>query len=113
MDESPGVDVFPGGLMKPEFLGPLHVVALISGVNAGPGNGEIIEDLHSFELDKSSAAKPCGDDVLAQLGMGPGGRTYGRGQGLAKDLRGKRLGFRLIKKFPRDTEDGPIFLELR
>jgi hypothetical protein len=109
MDESPGVDVFPSRLMKPEFLGPLHVVALISGVDAGPGNGEIIEDLHGFELDKPSAAKPSGDDVLAQLGMGSGGRTYGRGQGLAEDLRGKRLRFRLVKEFPRDTEDGPIF----
>ena len=90
----PALHVLVKGLGHVQLGGPLAVVALVVGGDAGLGHalGELIavHDLHRLELKEPGTGGVGGHQVLGQLGVGTGGGAVGgldllleHGQGLA------------------------------
>ena len=77
----PGLDVLPVGLGHGELRGPLAVVALVLRQDAGAadagGQLRAVHLLDGFQLKKPGPGEVGGDDVLGQLGVGPGGGAEG------------------------------------
>jgi len=85
MHQHPGVEVFVEGLLQLQFLGPLAVVGDIRRIDAGAAHGELIQDLDGLQFDEARAAEPARDDVLGELGVGPGGHAQRRRQASPED----------------------------
>ena len=77
----PGFDILGIGLGHGELGGPLAVVALVPGGDAGlvDALGQLlpVHDLDGFQLKEPGPGCVGGDDVLGQLGVGPGGGAIG------------------------------------
>ena len=77
----PGFDILLKGLGHSELGGPLAVIALIPGGDAGLvhalGQLLAVHDLHRFQLKEPGAGHIGGDDILRQLGVGTGGGPQG------------------------------------
>ena len=104
----PGLDVLGEGVGHRELGGPLAVVALVLGHDAGlvHAGGELlaVHDLDGLELEEARARHVGGHDVLRELGVGAGGRAKG---GL--DLLGKdRLGAALVDVGLAHAEDAGL-----
>ena len=86
---APGLHILLKGLLDIQLGGPLAVVALVLGQNAGTvdAGGQIgaVHLLDGLELKEPGAAEVAGDDVLRQLGVGTGGGAEGGLDGLAED----------------------------
>ena len=89
---APRLDVLLHGLGDGQLGGPLLVIALVHGQNAGTGyaGGQIgaVHLLDGFHLEEAGAGKVGGDDVLGQLAVGAGGRAEGGLDALAEDGQG-------------------------
>ena len=113
MHQGPGLDVLPGRLVQLEFLGPLHVVALVLHVDAGAGDLQLVQDLDGFQLDEPGAGEPRGDDVLRQLRMGSGGGAHRGPQPLPQERGAVRgIGHGAEEEALRDPEDRSTLLQL-
>jgi hypothetical protein len=114
VDQDPGGDVLPSGLLQPELLGPLHVVSLVGHVDAGPGNLQLVVDLDGLQLDEPGPGAPGGDDVPGELGVGARGGAHRGLEGLAEepgDVGGLRVG--AMEQGPGDAEQGVVPPQLR
>ena len=91
----PGLDVLGEGVGHRELGGPLAVVALVLGHDAGlvHAGGELlaVHDLDGLELEEARARHVGGHDVLRQLGVGAGRRAEGGLDLLGKDCFGAAL----------------------
>ena len=96
---APGLNVFVHSLGHGQLRGPLLVVALVIGQDAGAGHagGQVgaVHLLHGLYLKEAGPGEVGGDDVLSQLAVGTGGRPEGsldafaeNGQALAAGLVG-------------------------
>ena len=75
--------------MHLELLAPLDVVSDCLHVDAGPGNVEVVDDLHGLELEQPRTAKPRKDDVLRHLAVRTSCRTDGCRRWSAEELEGE------------------------
>ena len=86
---APGLDVLVHGLRHRQLRGPLLIVALVVGQNAGAGDagGQIgaVHLLDGLDLEEPCASHIGGDDVLSQLAVGAGGGTEGSFDALTED----------------------------
>ena len=86
---APCLDVLVHGLRHGQLGGPLLVVALVVGEDAGAGDagGQIgaVHLLDGLDLEEPGAGHIGGDDVLRQLAVGAGGGAEGRLDALAED----------------------------
>ena len=93
MAGEPRLDVLVKGLGHRQLGGPLAVVALVPGGDAGLvhalGQLLAVHDLDGFQLEEPCAAHIGGHDVLGQLGVGTGGGAVGAFDFLVKN--GQRL----------------------
>jgi len=82
----PGLDVLVEGLLDAQLGGPLDVVALVFGQDAGLGDGQVlsVQGLHGLELEEARSGVVGRQDVLGQLGVGAGRGAEGRLEVLAK-----------------------------
>ena len=105
----PGLDVLLIGLRHVEFRGPLAVITLVLRQDAGAvdtgGQLRAVHLLYSLQLKEPGSGEIGGDDILCQLGIGPGGRAKGRLNFFpAKDGEG------FLSRYVRavDAEDGTL-----
>ena len=93
MAGEPRLDVLVKGLGHRQLGGPLAVVALVPGGDAGLvhalGQLLAVHDLHGFQLKEPGTRRIGGHDVLGQLGVGAGGGAVGAFDLLVKN--GQRL----------------------
>ena len=86
---APRLDVLVHGLRHGELGGPLLIIALIVGEDAGAGDagGQIgaVHLLDGLDLEEPGAGHIGGDDVLGQLAVGTGGGSEGGLDALAED----------------------------
>ena len=113
MDEHPGADVLVVGLLHPQLLRPLDVVALVLHVDAGLGDLQLVQRLHGLQLDEARTTEPGDDDVLGHLRVGAGGDAEGVVQQLAV-LAGLQAAVRRRReeRGPWDSEDRAAVVEL-
>ena len=86
---APRLDVLVHGLRHGQLGGPLLIIALIVGEDAGAGDagGQIgaVHLLDGLDLEEPGAGHVGGDDVLGQLAVGTGGGSEGGLDALAED----------------------------
>ena len=89
---APGLDVLVHCLGNGQLGGPLLVVALVIGQNAGTGHtgGQIgaVHLLNGLDLEEPGAGHVGGDDVLGQLAVGACGGAEGSFNALAENGQG-------------------------
>ena len=99
LERAPRLDVLVLRLRHGQLGGPLLIVALVGGEDAGAGNagGKLgaVHLLHGLDLKEAGPGEVGGDDVLSQLAVGTGGGPEGsldafaeNGQALAAGLVG-------------------------
>ena len=81
LQSAPGLDILVHGLRNGQLSGPLLVVALVVGQDAGTGHtgGQLgaVHLLHGLDLEETGTGHVGGDNVLGQLAVGTGGGTEG------------------------------------
>ena len=89
LQSAPGLDILVHGLGNGQLRGPLLVIALVVGQDAGAGHtGGQISAVHLLDglyLEEPGAGRIGGDDVLGQLAVGTGGGAEGGLDALAED----------------------------
>ena len=89
LQSAPGLDILVHGLGHGQLRGPLLVIALVVGQDAGAGHtgGQIsaVHLLNGLYLEEPGAGRIGGDDVLGQLAVGTGGGAEGGLDALAED----------------------------
>ena len=105
LERAPGLDVLVLRLRHGQLGGPLLIVALVGGEDAGTGHagGKLgaVHLLYGLDLEEARAGEVGGDDVLRELAVGAGGGAEGRFDALTED--GQALARGLI--FLVDAED--------
>ena len=84
-DHHPGFHVLDQGLLHPQFLAPLDVVADGLHVDAGTGYLQAVEHLDRLQFKEPRPSQPGQHDVLGHLAVGSGGRTHRGGAGTAQE----------------------------
>ena len=113
MDGEPGLQILVIGLLKRVLGGPFHVVAFVTGVDAGLGDLQMVHDLDSLEFHEPAADHIGTDDVLGELRMRTCRRSQRSGALLSEDLNGM-LSVRLEEILLVDPENAAVvavFLE--
>ena len=105
LERAPGLDVFILRLGHGQLGGPLLIVALVHGKDAGArhAGGQLlpVHLLHGFDLKEARTGKVGGNDVLRELAVWPGGGAKGRFDLLTEDRQ--RLARGMIRLV--DAED--------
>ena len=73
LDEHGPRNVFAQRVLNSQFLRPFDVVADIGHVDARPGNGQAVIDLHGLEFKDPAAGDVAEQDILGHLRVRPGG----------------------------------------
>ena len=114
MAGKPRLDVLVKGLGHGQLGGPLAVVALVPGGDAGLvhalGQLLAVHDLDGFQLKEPCAAHIGGHDVLGQLGVGTGGGAVGAFDFFIKN--GQRRAVFVAHQFGH-AKDGALFFVFR
>ncbi len=74
-DKNPCFDILENRLFQLQFLRPLGIIAFIFHIDTGTAEFKFVKNLHCLQFNKSGSGKPAGENVLRQLGIGPGGGT--------------------------------------
>ena len=105
LERAPRLDVLVLRLRHGQLGGPLLIVALVGGEDAGAGHagGEVraVHLLHGLDLKEAGAGEVGGDDVLRELAVGAGGGAEGRFDALTEDGQALARGLILLV----DAED--------
>ncbi len=89
LERKPGFHILVKRLRNAQLRGPLDVVALVLGEDAGLADGQVlsIERLHRFQFEESASGIVSGYQVLCKLRMRAGGGAERRFQMLRKELQ--------------------------
>ena len=105
LERAPRLDVLVLRLRHGQLGGPLLIVALVGGEDAGTGHagGKLgaVHLLYGLDLEEARAREVGGDDVLRELAVGAGGGAEGRFDALTEDGQALARGLILLV----DAED--------
>ena len=100
LERAPRLDVLVLRLRHGQLGGPLLIVALVGGEDAGAGHagGKLgtVHLLYGLDLEEARAREVGGDDVLRELAVGAGSGAERRFDRLAED--GQRLARGVIRR---------------